>query len=65
MRKQDYERKQAKIRRQKRFLTNERAASRKKTIPKTAPKHKHQVNYDWDEGLDEGLDVPDGVQFRE
>lgn len=60
MNKRDYERKRAKVKRQKRFQNNERAALRR-TIPKTAQKHRGYVRDD----LDDFGDAPDGVQFRE
>jgi len=60
MNKRDYERKQAKIRRQKRFINTERAASRK-TIRKTARQHKSFVKDDFEDYTD----APDGIQFRE
>ena len=62
MNKRDYERKRQKIRRQKRFQTNKRAASRH--IPKAAKKVKVYIKDD-DWIADDLDDAPNGVQYRE
>ena len=55
----DYTRKRQKVQRQRRFITKERAASRKH-IRKTARRHKEFIEDDYDDYED----APDEMLFR-